>query len=498
MENSPQVNKVNMESTSAIKIGKKAFLSSAIITFCLMIVSGILTQVIPSGIYERIVMDGQTLVKPDSFQYIQKIPFPIYRWFTAPFEVLFSSDGLIAIMLIFFIIAVGGSFEILDKVGVFKEIISKVVKKFAGKKNLLICAVSFVFMFFGSVLGMFEEIVTMVPIVVTLSYTLGWDSLMGLGMSLLSICFGFTVAISNPFTVGLAQRLAGVPMFSGALLRVALFLLLYSILCIFLIRYAKKIDKNPEKSLVYNEDRNIKSRYYVKDSQQGNMTHEAASEEKKNMKKASNLFLICIGAMSILIAVASIIPELSNYTLPVIALIYLVAGIGGGIAARLKLKEIFRTFIKGVSGILPGILLLLMALSVTYIIKSGGIMDTVVFNASALIQKTSPEACVFLLYGLVLLMEFFIGSASAKAFLLIPIIIPLADMIGLTRQTAIQAFCFGDGFSNIIYPTNAVLLISLGLTTVSYPKWIRWTIKLQLLVMLITCILLGIAVFIRY
>ena len=117
MENSPQVNKADMESTSAIKIGKKAFLSSAIITFCLMIVSGILTQVIPSGTYERFVMNGQTLVKPDSFQYIQKIPFPIYRWFTAPFEVLFSSDGLIAIMLIFFTIALLIEFVQLVEIG---------------------------------------------------------------------------------------------------------------------------------------------------------------------------------------------------------------------------------------------------------------------------------------------------------------------------------------------------------------------------------------------
>lgn len=482
----------------AIQISKKAFLTSLIITFLLMILSGILTYVIPSGLYDRAVQGSVTTIISDSFHYIQKVPFPVYRWFTAPVEVLFSSDGIVAIMLILFIISVGGGFEVLDKVGVFREIINSVIKRFLGRKNLLICAVAFVFMFFGAVLGMFEESVTMIPIAVALSYTLGWDALMGLGMSLLSICFGFTVAVANPYTVGLAQRLAGVPMFSGALFRVVLFIILYVILCVFLTRYARKIDKNPEKSLVYEEEKEIKARYGRDSGNSGDNPSDDFVMRETKFSKATRLFLSSIAVIMVVIVMASVMQGFSDYTMPIISLVYIIAGIGAGLVSGMKFKEVIKMFGKGVSGIAPGIVLLLMALSVTYIIKSGGIMDTVVYNASLIISQTNPIICGYLIYALVLLMEFFIGSASAKAFLLIPIIMPLADMVGLSRQTGIQAFCFGDGFSNIIYPTNPVLLISLGLTTVSYPKWIKWTIKLQLLVLVITCALLGVAVLIGY
>lgn len=494
LNEAPEV--VKTEDKSFIQISKKAFLTSVIITFSLMILSGILTYVIPSGLYERIADGGRTLIVPESFHYIQKVPFPVYRWFTAPVEVLFSSDGIVAIMLILFIISVGGGFEILDKVGAFKEIISRVIRKFAGKRNMLICAVAFVFMFFGAVLGMFEEVVTMVPIVVALSYSMGWDAFMGLGMSLLSICFGFTVAVSNPYTVGLAQRLAGVPMFSGALFRIGLFIILYVLLCVFLTRYARKIENNPEKSSVYEEEKSMKERYSINNNQE--TAKSAANKDDVKVRRAARIFIISIIVIVLVIALASIFQDLSSLTMPLISIIYIIAGIWAGMAAGVKFKDTLKMFGKGVLGIAPGILLLLMALSVNFIIKNGGIMDTVVYNASLLIAGTNPIVCGYLIYAIVLTMEFFIGSASAKAFLLIPIIMPLADMVGLSRQTGIQAFCFGDGFSNIIYPTNPVLLISLGLTTVSYPKWIKWTIKLQLLVLLITCILLGVAVFIRY
>jgi uncharacterized ion transporter superfamily protein YfcC len=139
-----------------------------------------------------------------------------------------------------------------------------------------------------------------------------------------------------------------------------------------------------------------------------------------------------------------------------------------------------------------------MAMSVSHIIARGGVMDTVIHYAAGLISGASSYLAIHIIYALVLVMNFFIGSASAKAALLIPILTPLADISGVTRQTMVLAFCFGDGFSNVFYPTNAVLLIGLGLTTVSYPKWFRWIGFLQMVVLVITALVLTLAVWFGY
>ncbi|MEW5785892.1 MAG: hypothetical protein AB1767_12610, partial [Bacillota bacterium] len=348
-------------------------------------------------------------------------------------------------------------------------------------------------------LGMFEEIVPLIPVVVILAYTMGWDALLGLGMSLLSICFGFSVAVSNPYTVGVAQRLAGLPVFSGLPYRIVVFIVLYALLCAFLVAYAKRLDRNPHKSLVYEEDREMQAQYAAVYGEAGSGSAMAAiPRESVNIRRATTWFLCCVGAILAVIITATLIEGFSDFSMPAIALIYLFAGVGAGLRGGLSVKEVASTFGKGVAGIAPGIALILMAMSVNYIIIQGGIMDTVVYRAASLISAEVPFTSSFIIYGLVLTVNFFIGSASAKAMLLIPIITPLADLVGLTRQTMVQAFCFGDGFSNVLFPTNPILLISLGLTTVSYVKWFKWIIGLQLAVLVVTAAFLALAVLIGY
>ncbi len=490
-----------MQDIQGIRIGKRAFITSALIILSLMIISGILTRVIPSGSYERTVVDGMITIIPESFQYVEKVALPIYRWFTAPIEVLGSPNAPIIIVLILLITFIGGGYEILNRIGVFKEIISKIVNRFSSRRYVLICAVSLVFMFFGSFLGMFEEVVALVPIIVILSYTMGWDALLGLGMSLLSISFGFSVAVSNPYTVGIAQRLAGLPVFSGLPFRIIIFIVLYALLCTFLVTYAKKLDRNFKISQVYEEDSANREIYYTA-AKAGGTDRKAqdslSPEGSANVRRATTWFLGCVIAILMVIVMSTTVAGFSDFAMPAIALIYLIAGIGAGFRGGLAGREIISTFRKGVVGIAPGIILILMAMSVNYIITTGGVMDTIIFQASDLISGEAPLVSSYIIYGLVLAFNFFIGSASAKAMLLIPIITPLADLIGLTRQTMVLAFCFGDGFSNVLYPTNPVLLIALGLTTVSYIKWFKWIIILQLLVLLLTAIFLAIAVMIDY
>ena len=180
------------------------------------------------------------------------------------------------------------------------------------------------------------------------------------------------------------------------------------------------------------------------------------------------------------------------------ALLLLIGGVGSGFLAGMPRGRIARVFVRGVANISPGILLILMSLSVKHIVQSGGIMDTLLFRASGLIEGSPPLVAAFLIYLVTLVMNFFIGSASAKAFLMMPILTPLADLVGITRQTAVLAFGFGDGFSNMMYPSNALLIIALGFTVVSYPRWIRWTLPLQGIVLVISLAFLAFAALISF
>jgi uncharacterized ion transporter superfamily protein YfcC len=160
--------------------------------------------------------------------------------------------------------------------------------------------------------------------------------------------------------------------------------------------------------------------------------------------------------------------------------------------------RVWRAALEGLTGIAPAIPLILMAASIKFIVAQGGIMDTILHSAAGAISQASPFAAAVIIFFLALFIELFVASGSAKAFLMMPILFPIADLVGVTRQVAVTAYCFGDGFSNLAYPTNAVLLICLGLTVVSYPRWIKWTAKLWLAVLVVAVAFLGIGVAIQY
>jgi uncharacterized ion transporter superfamily protein YfcC len=200
----------------------------------------------------------------------------------------------------------------------------------------------------------------------------------------------------------------------------------------------------------------------------------------------------------IVLVSAPFIPGLSDYTMPVVGLLFFIGGVGAGFLSGAPKAEIWQAMRDGLTGIAPAIPLILMAASVGYIVYQGGILDTILYQASQPFSRLGPYPAAVLIYILALLIEFFVASGSAKAFLLMPILLPLADLSDVTRQTAVTAYCFGDGFSNLIYPTNPVLLICLGLSVVSFPKWLRWSLGLWAWVVLVTLIFLAIAVAIQY
>ncbi|MBT3391048.1 MAG: YfcC family protein [Chloroflexi bacterium] len=480
-----------MESKAGAQISAKAFIQSVIILFVIMMVAGVLTIIVPAGRYERIAQGGRELINADSFQFVEQPDYPIWRWFTAPVEVLGGSDGLIVIVIIFFILMVGGAFAVLDRVGILKAGIAKIVRAFGGKKYLLLLVISFFFMLLGAFFGILEEIVPLVPLMLALSYYLGWDALVGLGMSVLATNMGFSAAITNPFTIGIAQKIAGLPLFSGAWFRVPIFLAIYAVFAIFLVRYAKKIERNPETSLVHDEDQAERAKYAALDL-------EAIAQSSPHLGRAMGWFSVFLALILFVLIGGPFIPAVSDYALPLVGIFFLIGGIGAGMLAGGEKKAVFKALWEGVSGIAPGILLILMAVSIKHIVVSGGIMDTILHSAAQPFSQASPFVSAVIIYFLALLIEFFVASGSAKAFLMMPILLPLADLVGVTRQVTVTAYCFGDGFSNLVYPTNPLLLIILGLTVVSYPKWLKWTLPLWGVVILVTVAFLALGVAIGY
>ncbi len=479
-----------MEQKAGAQISRRAFIQSLVILFVLMMIAGILTLVIPAGQYTRVEVDGRETIDPASFQFIDQPDYPVWRWFVAPFEVLGSESGLTVIVIIIVLFFAGGAFAVMDKTGTLRAFIGSIVRRFSGRKYTLLWMVSLAFMFLGATLGTFEEVVLLVPVMIALSYSLGWDALVGLGMSILATNMGFSAAISNPYTLGVAQQLAGLPLFSGAWLRIIIFAVIYLIFTSFLSAYARKIDKDPKASLVHDEDKAEREKYKSMDA--------SFIEEDPKQNRAMNFFGIFVIIIFITMLAGPFVPAISDYALPLVGILFLIGGLGAGFLSGKGGKTVWQGLIEGWGGLAPSVPLILMAASIRFIIDSGGATDTILHAAADPFQQLGAFPAAVVVYALALGIEFFIASGSAKAFLMMPIVLPLADLIGVTRQTAVLAYIFGDGFSNLAYPTNPVLLISLGLTVVSYPKWLRWTAKLWLWVILATVAFLGVAVAINF
>ncbi len=459
-------------------VGTRSFIAALIILFLLMALTYALTIVLPAGEYQRVVVEGKESIVAGTYQSVSG-GISFWKWLLSPFLALGATGSGTVIAIIAFLLVIGGAFNALDECGVLSYMFNRVYRMFETRKYRLLLLVSLFFMSLGAFVGSFEECVPLVPIAVALAYSLGWDALVGLGMSLLAVGFGFSTGVVNPFTVGVAQQLVGLPMFSGIWMRLVTFVLIYGLLIAFLVPYAKKIEKNPARSMIYDpamSDRWASLRTdYVQD---------------KNKDCALLWFAAVLGAGILLILCSSFVPFLQDIIMPLIALIFLIAGTVSSIVSGMRGRAYLKSFGKGMVNILPAVLLILMANSIRYTMTESKILDTILYQTVQLTQNASSGVVVLMIYALALVLELFISSGSAKAFLLMPLIAPIADLSGISRQIAVLAYAFGDGFSNVFYPTNPVLLISLGIVGIGYGKWFRWSAKIQLAVLALTCALL--------
>ena len=450
---------------NGLNVGVKSFIGAIVVILVLMICSYLLTFLIPGGTYTR--LEDGTIDTAAGFKSVQG-GLPFWKWLLSPVLVLGASGGGTLIAVIAFLLVIGGVFGCLEKCGLMQYMLHKTTHRFAGVRYQLMAVVTLLFMAMGSMIGSFEECVPMVPIVVALAISLGWDAVTGLSMSLLAVGCGFAAGICNPFTVGVAQHLAGLPMFSGVWLRCLSFVLIYGLLMLFMMLRAKKIEKPP--------------------------VEQSTFKPEANMDRGLKWFLIILGSGIALVLCSGFITALQDYTMIIVAVTFLTAGICACTVCGMAQKT--KTFVNGLVAILPAVLMILMASSIRYTLEEAKVLDSLLHEAVGLAQTLPKWTVILFIYLLVLVMNFFIPSGSAKAFMLIPLIVPMASMFGISAQLCVLAFAFGDGFSNVFYPTNPALLIGLGLADVSYTTWFRKSALFQLLNLVLTSMLLlfGLAI----
>ena len=467
-----------------IQLSKKSIIIGVAVVLVLVILAYVLTFVLPKGEYLR--DENGSIIQGTYHENPELDGIEWWQFLLSPILVLSpTADGAeIVYVILILMLVIGAIFTALDDCGMLF-----ISSKFCAKKYLLLFVLPFIFMFLGSSAGMFEEFIPIVPVVVMLSYAMGWDALIGLGMSILAGCIGFSAGIVNPFTVGVAQTIGGIPMFSGVGVRILTFVLSYAVLMLFLFIYAKKIDKNPTKSMVYKLDE-------IRKSELGLITNDLSLDPKKT--KAIYWFA---GWMLVIIlcALVSIAwNPLADYVMYITVAVYVISGIGAAILSGHKGKPLLKSLGKGMLTLLPALIMILVACGVRYIITEGDIMDTILYMAIDAIKDQPSGVAVLLIYLTIFIFEIFIPSGSAKAMLIMPIIFDICSIVGINGQVAVLCLAFGDGFSNMLLPTNAGLLLILGLTTVDYKNWFKWSIKIQLALLALTIGILMLANYVIY
>ena len=474
--------KAMQDEKSFSTIELKSFITVVCILAGVILICGLLSYFIPQGSFLRD-DKGQIIVGSYVKGEVDGIAF--WRILSAPVRVFASEDAVTIIMISVFLLIMSGVFNLLDKTGGIKIFISRLMHKLKGKGGRIACTCTLIFMLFGSFFGMFEELVTLLPIVIVFMLSINLDTMSGLGACLIASCFGFSSAITNPFSVGLASQVAGISPSSGVWLRIVFFIIIYATLCAFLLIHIRKIQKNPELSPTYEADLTKRASLNFDEGEEGS---------EKAFKIYGIFFIIQLVALLLIASVRAI----SDFAIPILAVSFLGAGVVCGLLVSEDKKSVFKHIYKGAISMLPAVFMIALASSVKLVMTESGIIDTIMNAVIGVLDGKNKFLAVILIYLLILILQVFIGSASAKIFLVMPIILPITTALGLSPELVILAYCMADGFTDVILPTNPVLLIGLSMANVSYGKWFKWTWKLQAILLALTLGVLFFAVGIGY
>lgn len=450
-----------------------------VILFTVIIIMAILTYIIPAGEYDRMQdpSTGRTVVDPDSFHGVEQNPATPFDLVQAVPKGMNAAAGII-----FFIFIIGGAFQIIAATGAIEAGISRVAVKLEGKDILMIPIFTIVFSIFGGTIGMAEETIVFVPIGIALARALGYDALVGTAMVTLGAASGFTSGFMNPFTVGVAQGISELPLFSGIGFRFVILGVMLILVNIYLLRYAKKVKNDPEKSIV----------------------RELEIEESDHKIDLSNLPELTSRHIGILLLFAAGLGviiygvfELGWY-ITEIATVFLAMGIVGGFVGNLGPSKVAQEFVVGARGIVFGALVVGIARGILVVMTDGFIIDSIIHGLATGINALPTAIAVLGMYIVQVVINFFIPSGSGQAAATMPIMAPLADVLNINRQVAVTAFQFGDGITNSIIPTSAALMGVLSVAKIPYEKWFKFVYPVMLIWISMGAVFLLIAHFIDY
>lgn len=466
-----------------VNISRKSFISVLILLAVLIAASIVLTYVIPKGTYETTVVDGEEVVDYQSYTALDDADgIPVWKGVLAPFLLLGSGDGINIIMLSVFLIVIVGTFQAMNDNNGIKVIVDIVIAKFKNRRFLLLSIVAFVFMIFGAMLGLFEEMLTLLPVMVILSLSLGYDSFTGFLISIVACGFGFSSAITNPFTVLFASQIIGVNPMTNVWYRIIIFFVMYGLIELSLLLYTKKIEKNPESSFTYERDAKLKG--------------ELFKEEKiENEKKIFFSYIVFFAVVLATLITFSAIDSIRDYTVVALIAVFLIGGtLASLIASGSKFKATFKSVGKGALSVIPTILFILMASSVKYILVQGKVLPTITNTINGIVENRNPYSLALILFLIVLVLEFFISSSTAKAIFVMSILGVLT--LDITKEMQVLIYTFADGYTNLLFPTSPVLLIGLSMIEFSYFKWLKksWPLFAATFALVIVFLVLGIII----
>ena len=456
----------------------------AVLLLVVLFFCGSLSYFIPQGAFER---DADGNIIPGTYQAGGIEGIAVWRVITAPIRVFASEDALTIIMISIFLLVMSGVFNLLDKTGGIKTFIEFIMHHLRGTGGTFVCIMVLLFMLFGSLFGMFEELVTLLPLIIVFMLSMQLDTMVGLGACLMAACFGFSTAISNPFSVGTAAQLAGIPVSSGVWLRMVFFVIVYGILCAFLLGYLKKIKHDPQSSPTFEMDRKKRENLILQ-----------SGDDLQDRKKIFRVYASFFAVQGVLLIAIASIRAISGLAIPILAVGFLVSGMIAGQIVCKDFRKVLSCFLQGVATMLPAVAMIALASSVKLVMVESNIIDTVMNTVLQLLVGKGKFVTVLLIYALILFLQLFIGSASAKIFLVMPIVLPITNALGISPTLVILTYCMADGFTDVILPTNPVLLIGLSMANVSYWKWLKWTWKLQLLLFAVSVVVLYFGVLVGY
>ncbi|MBR2802488.1 MAG: YfcC family protein [Erysipelotrichaceae bacterium] len=448
-----------------------------VLLLVMVLICALLALVVPAGAYEtaKDVATGRTIKVPGTFQYLEGSSamnfFDVMKEFVFGMES--SSD------IIFFIFILGGAFTIVQDTGAMAGGIHALVRRYGKRQDLILILFIFIFSIFGGTIGMAEEVIVFVPLVVMLCRQFKLDRMVALAVCMIGARVGFTTGLINPFTVGVAQGLSGLPMYSGLAYRLIWYALILVVTCWYILRYAHKIQKDPTSSIMYGVD----------------VEEDADSGEEVELTGRRIAVLVLFFA-----TMAFMVYGVFRYGwyMEEIATIFLIMGILAGIIGGLGANGTAKSFVRGAKDMTYAALMVGIAKAILLVLQDGGIIDTIIYLCAGALEHLPKMIAVWGMYIFQLVLNFFIPSGSGQAAATMPIMAPLADMLGITRQTAVLCFHYGDGFTNLVVPTLGSLMGAVAVSKVPFDRYLKWVAPLCAVWCLIGLVSVTGAVLINY